>query len=56
MIIDKFQQSNLYMYVKAPQLQFIDRLVDVLVLRTETCTHSAYSWRWWCRLQFVTQP
>ena len=41
MIIDKFQQSKLYMFVKAPQLQFIDRLVDILVLRAETCTHSA---------------
>ena len=41
MSIDKFQQSKLYMFVKAPQLQFIDRVVDILVLRAETCTHSA---------------
>ena len=41
-IINKFQQSKLYMFVTAPQLQFINRLVDILVLRAETCTHSAY--------------
>ena len=38
---DKFQQSKLYMFLKAPQLQFIDRVLDILVLRAETCTHSA---------------
>ena len=38
---DKFQQSKLYMFLKAPQLQFIDRVVDILVMRAETCTHSA---------------
>ena len=40
-ICDKFQHSKLYMFVKAPQLQFIDRVVDILVLRAETCTYSA---------------
>ena len=36
----KFQQSIVEFFM-APQLQFIDRLVDILVLRAETCTHSA---------------
>ena len=38
---DKFQQSKSYMFLKAPQLQFIDRVVDIPVFRAETCTHSA---------------
>ena len=29
------------MFSKEPQLQFIDRVVDIPVLRAETCTHSA---------------
>ena len=40
-IIDKFQHFMLYMFMKAPQLLFIDRVVDILVMRAETCTHSA---------------
>ena len=39
--IDKFQQSKSYMFLMAPQLQFIDRVVDIPVFRAETCTHSA---------------
>ena len=38
---DMFQQSKSYMFLKAPQLQFIDRVVDIPVFRAETCTHSA---------------
>ena len=38
---DKFQQSKSYMFSKEPQLQFIDRVLDLLVVQRRRGTHSA---------------
>ena len=40
-ISNKSQQSMSFEKVEVLQLQFIDRMVDILVLCAETCTHSA---------------
>ena len=38
-ISDKFQQSMSYMFSKEPQIQFIHRVLDFLVVRRLRCTH-----------------
>ena len=37
---DKFQQFKSYMFLKAPQLQFIDRVLDLPVVQRRRGTHS----------------
>ena len=38
---DKFQQSKSYMFSKEPQIQFIDRVLDLPVVQRRRGTHSA---------------
>ena len=40
-ISDKFLLSMSFVNLEVPQFQFIDRVVDIPVMRAETCTHSA---------------
>ena len=40
-ISDKSQQSMSFENVEVPQFQFFDSVVDIPVMRAETCTHSA---------------